>query len=240
MFDQLAQVEKRYKEIEQRLYDPAVVSRVDEYQKLMKESSELAPLVQKYQEYKAAKQQGEDALALLDGGGLDKELRALAEEELADSKAKVAACAEELKLLLLPRDPNDDRNVIMEIRGGAESLHPVVVIALPQIDVLLHHPWIFRLHHMGGGAVHQSGLFAWEEDGIQGIRVTGAEDVLHGLACLLGQGSHAAHQGGFPTAGAALQDVDGGGLLRRKKLVVERIESCGGVCPQKILYRIDR
>ena len=66
MFDQLAQVEKRYKEIEQRLYDPAVVSRVDEYQKLMKESSELAPLVQKYQEYKAAKQQGEDALALLD------------------------------------------------------------------------------------------------------------------------------------------------------------------------------
>ena len=46
---------------------------------------------------------------------------------------------------------------------------------------------------MGGGAVHQSGLFAWEEDGIQGIRVTGAEDVLHGLACLLGQGSHAAH-----------------------------------------------
>ena len=95
-------------------------------------------------------------------------------------------------------------------------------------------------HHMGGGAVHQSGLFAWEEDGIQGIRVTGAEDVLHGLACLLGQGSHAAHQGGFPTAGAALQDVDGGGLLRRKKLVVERIESCGGVCPQKILYRIDR
>lgn len=119
MFDQLAQVEKRYKEIEQRLYDPAVVSRVDEYQKLMKESSELAPLVQKYQEYKAAKQQGEDALALLDGGGLDKELRALAEEELADSKAKVAACAEELKLLLLPRDPNDDRNVIMEIRGGA-------------------------------------------------------------------------------------------------------------------------
>ena len=82
--------------------------------------------------------------------------------------------------------------------------------------------------------------FAWEEDGIQGIRVTGAEDVLHGLACLLGQGSHAAHQGGFPTAGAALQDVDGGGLLRRKKLVVERIESCGGVCPQKILYRIDR
>ena len=93
---------------------------------------------------------------------------------------------------------------------------------------------------MGGGAVHQSGLFAWEEDGIQGIWVTGAEDVLHGLACLLGQGSHAAHQGGFPTAGAALQDVDGGGLLRRQKLVVERIESCGGVCPQKILYRIDR
>lgn len=119
MFDQLAQVEKRYREIEQRLYDPAVVSHVEEYQQLMKESSQLSPIVQKYQEYQAAKQQGEEALALLESGGVDKELRELAEQELADSKEKVASCAEELKVLLLPRDPNDDRSVIMEIRGGA-------------------------------------------------------------------------------------------------------------------------
>lgn len=119
MFDQLAQVEKRYMEIEQRLYDPAVVSDVDAYGQLMKERSQLEPIVNKYRDYQAAKQQGEEALALLDAGGLDKDLRELAEEELADSKDKVAAYAEDLKILLLPRDPNDDRSVIVEIRGGA-------------------------------------------------------------------------------------------------------------------------
>ena len=119
MFDQLAQVEKRYMEIEQRLYDPSVVSDVEAYGQLMKERSQLEPIVEKYRDYTAAKQQGEDALSLLEAGGLDKDLRELAEEELADSKEKVAQYAEDLKILLLPRDPNDDRNVIVEIRGGA-------------------------------------------------------------------------------------------------------------------------
>ena len=119
MFDQLSQVEKRYLEIEQRLYDPAVISRVEEYQQLLKEHSRLEPVVQKYREYRAAARQGEEAQALLEVGGLDREMRQLAEEELAEGRRKAAACAEELKLLLLPRDPNDSRNVIMEIRGGA-------------------------------------------------------------------------------------------------------------------------
>lgn len=119
MFDQLVQVEKRYMEMEQRLYDPAVVSHVEEYQQLMKESCQLEPIVLKYREFKAAERQGEEALSLLNAGGLDKDMRQLAEEELAESKEKTAVCAEELKLLLLPRDPNDDRSVIMEIRGGA-------------------------------------------------------------------------------------------------------------------------
>ena len=75
--------------------------------------------MEKYREYTAAKRYAEEARGLLDGGGLDKEMRELAEQELAENREKAEACAEELKLLLLPRDPNDDRNVIVEIRAGA-------------------------------------------------------------------------------------------------------------------------
>ncbi|MGI6264852.1 MAG: peptide chain release factor 1 [Acutalibacteraceae bacterium] len=119
MFDQLAQVEKRYREIEQRLCDPAVIGNIDEYQSCMKEHRRLEPLVEEYRRYQAAARQGEEARAVLDGGETDRELRQLAEEELADSKTALAQSAERLKILLLPRDPNDERNVIVEIRGGA-------------------------------------------------------------------------------------------------------------------------
>ena len=118
MFDKLYEVEKRYDEITARLYDPAVTSHVERYRSLMKESAELAPIVEKYREYQQAKARQEEALALLDGG-TDPELRELAEQELTDGKAAEERCAEELKTLLLPRDPNDERNVIIEIRGGA-------------------------------------------------------------------------------------------------------------------------
>ncbi len=118
MFDKLQEVEKRYDEITARLYDPSVASDVERYRSLMKESAELSPIVEKYREYKQAKARQEEALALLDGGA-DPELRELAEQELADGKAAEERCAEELKTLLLPRDPNDERNVIVEIRGGA-------------------------------------------------------------------------------------------------------------------------
>lgn len=118
MFDKLYEVEKRYDEITARLYDPAVTSDVERYRSLMKESAELAPIVEKYREYQQAKARQEEALALLDGG-TDPELRELAEQELTDGKAAEERCAEELKTLLLPRDPNDERNVIIEIRGGA-------------------------------------------------------------------------------------------------------------------------
>ena len=124
MLDKLSEVEKRYEEIEHRLYDPSVVADVEQYRQLMKESAALQPIVEKYREYTAAKRYAEEARGLLDGGGLDKEMRELAEQELAENREKAEACAEELKLLLLPRDPNDDRNVIVEIRavaGGEES-----------------------------------------------------------------------------------------------------------------------
>ena len=119
MLDKLSEVEKRYEEIEHRLYDPSVVADVEQYRQLMKESAALQPIVEKYREYTAAKRYAEEARGLLDGGGLDKEMRELAEQELAENREKAEACAEELKLLLLPRDPNDDRNVIVEIRAGA-------------------------------------------------------------------------------------------------------------------------
>ncbi|HIW74867.1 MAG TPA: peptide chain release factor 1 [Firmicutes bacterium] len=118
MFDRLGEVEKRYGEITAQLYDPSVVADVERYRALMKESAQLAPIVEKYREYRQAKQRREEALALLEGGA-DPELRELAELELSEGKDAEERCAEELKLLLLPRDPNDERNVIIEIRGGA-------------------------------------------------------------------------------------------------------------------------
>ena len=119
MFDRLKEVEKRYEEINQRLYQPDVVSNVEEYKRLMKEIKSLQPLIEKYREYHLAKQHFEDARALLEAGGLDKDMRELAEMELEENREKIGVFSDELKILLLPRDPNDERNVIMEIRGGA-------------------------------------------------------------------------------------------------------------------------
>lgn len=119
MFERLAEVEKRYEEIAQRLYDPDVVSDVEEYKRLMKESKTLTPIVEKYREHRLARQNHEEAQAMLEAGGLDSEMRELAEAELLESQKKMETCEEELRVLLLPRDPNDERNVIVEIRGGA-------------------------------------------------------------------------------------------------------------------------
>ena len=119
MWNRLTEVEKRYEEITQRLYDPAVVADVEEYRKLTKESKELEPLVERYREYRRSQAHYEEARRLLESGGLDRELRELAELELAENREKMEAAAEEMKILLLPRDPNDERNVIVEIRAGA-------------------------------------------------------------------------------------------------------------------------
>ena len=119
MFDKLKAVETRYEEIGQLLMDPAVVSDQEQYKKLMKEHKQITPVVEKYREYAAAKNAEEEALMLLEDGGLDKDFKELAQEELSQAKETIERCAEELKILLLPRDPNDDKNVIIEIRGGA-------------------------------------------------------------------------------------------------------------------------
>ena len=119
MFDKLKEVEARYNQIEQDLMDPDIVNDREQFTKLMKESKTLTPIVEKFREYAAAKTAADEARQMLDDGGLDKDFKALAEEELEQAKTTMDRCADELKVLLLPRDPNDDKNVIMEIRGGA-------------------------------------------------------------------------------------------------------------------------
>ncbi len=119
MFDKLSAVESRYEQIGVELTRPETVADNQLFRRLMKEHSELTPLVEKYREYKAAISSEKEASELLDAGGLDKDFKELVEEELREAKEKISACAEELKILLLPKDPNDDKNVIVEIRGGA-------------------------------------------------------------------------------------------------------------------------
>lgn len=115
MFQKLEDVEKRYEELNAKISDPDIISNQNEWKKLMKEHSEIIDIVEKYREYKKVKQSLEDAKSMLD----DKELRELAELEIEESKEKLPKIEEELKILLIPKDPNDDKNVICEIRGGA-------------------------------------------------------------------------------------------------------------------------
>ena len=119
MLDKLAAVENRYEQIGVELTRPETVSDNALFTKLMKEHSELTPIVEKYREYKAACESEKEAEELLSEGGLDKDFKELVEAELLQAKENKQIFSEELKILLLPKDPNDDKNVIVEIRGGA-------------------------------------------------------------------------------------------------------------------------
>ena len=119
MFENIQVFEKRYEELNQKLCDPTVLADPAVYAELMKEHKSITPIVEKYREYKRAEDSEAEALALLEESGLEKELRELAEQELEQAKKDIARTSDELKILLLPRDPNDEKNVIMEIRGGA-------------------------------------------------------------------------------------------------------------------------
>ena len=119
MFEQLSAVENRFEQIAVELTRPEVISDSEQFTRLIKEHSELSPIVEKYREYKSAQNALTEAEEILASPGVEKDFRELAEEELKEAKQTVAATAEELKILLLPKDPNDDKNVIIEIRGGA-------------------------------------------------------------------------------------------------------------------------
>ena len=118
MLDKLSQIEKRYQEIEENLSSPEVMNDLEGYKKYMKEYKNLLPIVEKYREYKSALTDVSDAEEILSIED-DEELRALAEEQKDEARAKLEPLMEELRILLLPKDPNDDKNVIIEIRGGA-------------------------------------------------------------------------------------------------------------------------
>ena len=118
MFDKLEDLIHHYEELMNLLSEPDVANDANRFKKLMKEQSDLAPIVETYKEYKNCKQNIEDSLAILDEES-DEEMRELAKEELKESKEQVEELEQKLKILLLPKDPNDDKNVIVEIRAGA-------------------------------------------------------------------------------------------------------------------------
>lgn len=118
MFDKLEDLLIRFEEIMSELNEPNVADDQARFRKLMKEQSDLTPIVEAYKEYKKCKQDIEDSLLILDEES-DEEMRELAKEELNDAKARTEELERELKILLLPKDPNDEKNVIVEIRAGA-------------------------------------------------------------------------------------------------------------------------
>ena len=118
MFDKLEDLRIRLDEILNELQEPDVANDQNRFRKLMKEQNDLTPIVEAYNEYKECKQASEDSLEMLEEES-DEEMRELAKEELNDNKKRVEELEQELKILLLPKDPNDEKNVIVEIRAGA-------------------------------------------------------------------------------------------------------------------------
>ena len=114
MFQKLEEVEKRYEEVTKKISDPEVISKQEEWKALMKEHAEIEPVVLKYREYRKANQAIEDAKAMLN----DPEMKELAELDLEENKERLPKLEEEIKILLIPKDPNDDKNVICDTWRG--------------------------------------------------------------------------------------------------------------------------
>ena len=115
MFDNLEELERKFEELNNKIMDPAIISDREQYGKIMKEHSDLEPIIAKYREYKSVQKNLEDSKELMN----DPEMKDLAEAEMLEAKEKIPQLEEELKILLIPKDPDDDKNVICEIRAGA-------------------------------------------------------------------------------------------------------------------------
>lgn len=115
MFENLEEIEVKYEDLTRKISDPEVISNQEEWRKMMKERSDIEPIVLKYREYKTVKKNFEDSKEMLN----DPDMKDLAEVEMLESKEKLPVLESELKILLIPKDPDDDKNVICEIRGGA-------------------------------------------------------------------------------------------------------------------------
>ncbi len=119
MLEKLAKTEERFLCVERTLSDSEIVANQEEYKKLMKEYKTLSPIIEKYRGYKKAESEMNDAIALMRDNNTESDIRLMAEEEFKILREQTDTLTEELKVMLLPRDPNDDKNVIVEIRGGA-------------------------------------------------------------------------------------------------------------------------
>ena len=119
MIERLGAVEHRFEEISSLLQDPSIMGNIDRYRDLMKEYKNLEPLMDALGRYKQCQAACEEALALLEEGGMDPEFKQMVQQELCENKEKLEPLLQELKLLLLPKDANDEKSVILEIRGGA-------------------------------------------------------------------------------------------------------------------------
>ena len=168
MFDKLEDLLVRLDEILNELQEPDVANDINRFRKLMKEQAELTPIVEAYNEYKNCKQNIQDSLEILDEEN-DEEMRELAKEELNESKARMEELEHELKILLLPKDPNDDKNVIVEIRAGAGGDESALFAAE-----------IYRMYmHYADSKHWKTELVEFEEIGIGGMKnvtfmITGA------------------------------------------------------------------
>ena len=118
MFEKIEIFDKRYSELSQRLYEPSVAADPEQYQKTMKELKSIEEIVLTYREYKQAVKSQDESIEILEESG-DSDLKELAQLELDEAKQNIEELSEKLKILLLPKNPNDERNVIVEIRGGA-------------------------------------------------------------------------------------------------------------------------
>lgn len=119
MIDKLQGIEDRYIKVNDLLCEPDIVGDQNKYKDLMREQKQLLPIVEKFREYKKEKSNFDEAKEILDSNGVEKDFREMAQEEYDSSKSALEVIEDELKVLLLPKDPNDDKNVIVEIRGGA-------------------------------------------------------------------------------------------------------------------------
>ena len=119
MFQKLDAVERRFEELTTKISDPAIIANQNDWREFMKEHAELQPIVEKYREYKKTQKEYEDAKEMLEDATTDKELKELAEIEMLEAKEKLPQIEEEIKILLIPKDKDDDKNVICEIRAGA-------------------------------------------------------------------------------------------------------------------------
>ena len=157
MFDKLNQAEQRFVQLEGDLSNPDIISNQDEFTKIMKEYKALSPVIEKYREYKKTKSDMEGARALMDEGG---ELYDMALEEYKDCKERIEEIEQALKILLIPKDPNDDKNVIVEIRGGAGGEEAALFAYV-----------LYRMYNMYADSVgFKTELLSCKETGLGGFK----------------------------------------------------------------------